>query len=273
MVGRLSLLLAAAAWSAPLADAHAMCVPGRTYLSPPSGTAVPRNPSLLVVNPRPDTPLRPLVDGRPAPFGQTRLDDQTVLLQVATGRGHLLTLDVGGEAVSYPIDFYWRPRAGRLAGRARRTNKWSCSFTDVVAFRFKSDAIGFLVEWREGEAGSAWVATSPVASAPRFTDLPLGHRSCQAWNIPQALYRSGGTVSLTALHADGGRERLGLVRLESALEIPDGPELLDLWAPLDEVEHPVHHTGDRRPIAVLALAAALVPFLFSRRRRPSTFTR
>ena len=293
MARGLALLFIPALVSAPLADAHAVCAASSwPYLSPASGVPLPPDPHLLLLQAEEDAPLAPMVDGAPAPFHTTRLDETTLLVQVETGRGHELTFDLEEGRVRYPIDPAWKPRESRIAGRVRRTHEWTCSFHDTIAVSIESRAVGFLAEWRDSEPGVVWLPTfndlawSPavsgrtvfaagrdgpvVAAAPDYALVELGHPNCRQWNVPADLFRRGGTVWLTALHADGSREPLGPVALESEIEIPESVAILDLSDPARQDRRPEPWSPPApRSIAALALAAAACTLLLFRRRRPT----
>jgi hypothetical protein len=279
-----------------------MCGAVRAQVSPASGVTLPRDPYLLIVQknmPFDADTLFVRVDGVPARFTSIRTGNAQ-WVHVDTGNGRELTVHTpGDDEFRYPIDSSWHRSQSRVAGVARVTDRWSCSFTDVIRLEVDSNAIGFLAEWAGREPGSIviqagrapriwWLpavgtmfvdgeAGLELATPPRFTQVDLGHENCLSWNIPEALYQSHGTVTLTALHADGTSEPLGDLRLAADLELPEAG-VIDLTpsspAPIRDGNAVLHETAAAD--AHLRLTAALGNFVtilisfVSLRRQPRT---
>lgn len=214
--------------------AHAMCDSPGFDLSPASGTALPPDPDLLLValagQSLEAAELEVRVDGALVAFAATPIATGWIL-HVPTAGGRELAVRSGyGHDYSYPIDPAWTRQPTRVLDGQRAEDHWSCSFTDIIRVAATGNAIGVRVSWTGAEPGEAIVAAGDgrdggmfvdgadgpeLLSRPRHSWFDLGHHSCRSWNVPQELYQAGGTVTLSALHADGAVEPLGDVALRA----------------------------------------------------------
>jgi hypothetical protein len=64
-------------------------------------------PYLLVLGAGTGFRVAPTIDGAPARFDATRLDERAVLLHVETHQGRKLTVELEHRTVEYPIDPDW----------------------------------------------------------------------------------------------------------------------------------------------------------------------
>lgn len=303
MTRGLPFLLAVFLSGAPVADAHADCsseldpdaLPSSgvalPYLSPAFGTPLPPDPTVLILRADRELRIEPTVDGHPAPIQSTWLADDTVLVHVETGHGRELQFDLAGRETTYPIQPSWFRTSSHVTGEIRRDFDLTGHLVDSINLVVDSDAIGFRADRADGttfwlpafthvvwdpiDASCGVYVNGPqdleVVAAGRRALVTRGRALCLAPSPSPSLYRRGDPVQLTAFHADGSREPLGLLALATAVD-PDQPIGIHhlALAPL-----PAHGgrspARDPRPVAVLALAAAFVTLLLVGRRRP-TFT-
>lgn len=291
---RRAILLAGLATSFPVARTAVACSWSHywpRYLRPASGTALPPDPHLLLLDSGTSSGITVRVDGSPTRYSAARLGDDAWLLRVESGRGRVLTMTVSGREYRYSIEPRWRRATSHIAGVARLES--SCTPTDAIGIAVETNAIGFRADWRGDHPGSAWLPTvhrlsrgpnggpgimfadgsrgAEPAPSPRLALIEMGHHG-DHWNVPRDLYEKGGAVSLTAIHADGSSEYVGRIDLASDVAVPLWGKITDITPPGAREWEPTverHRRSDPRPLFGLSIAGALIALLLWRRDRPT----
>lgn len=231
-------LLAALAALAASPPAHADCASPGVATSPPTGAAVPPDPTIYVFLPAfgDGVPLTDRIqvaaDGKPIPARVEQVSRSPAFTAVRVsidtdGQKQIaLTYDSGwerGEArFSITRDRRTRKRPQAvLAEVERRKDAWTCSFTDAWFLTMSTPADAYRVEWATSpvawQRGAQTVGVFPRSgmdfwhrpedsSAARPTtrgSIGLGHLNCFAYTIPAAALDGPLFVKVTGLFADG----------------------------------------------------------------------
>lgn len=163
----------------------------------------------------------------------------TFRLRFDAGQAKSIHISKDGSSQRYSVTAWTAPKEGRVSGSigTREQSAWTCSHTDIVPVKVKSQAQAFRVAWfdvRNGVIDFGSGSSIFPRSANRFwrngadnksqahASFELGHSNCFGYNVPSKNLDAM-QITVTPLYRDGSEGKAALLKPGKRNKQPEAP--------------------------------------------------